>query len=74
MGKAIKKTGGKSAAKGTTTRAGQKPAEQDVEGHMFMPYDQTTASSLARIRSAEIDRNVRERQRADEAKKKGRGR
>lgn len=68
MGKVTKKSG-TSAAKGTTKR-GQKPAE-DVEGHMFMPYDQTTASNLARIRSAEIDRNVRERQRATEAKKKG---
>jgi len=70
VGKTVKKASGKSAAKTTTARAGQKPAEQDVEGHMFMPYDQGTASNLARSRSAEIDRNVRDRQRATEAKKK----
>ena len=70
MGKTVKKATGKAAAKPTTSRAKAKPAE-DTEGHMFMPYDNTTASSLARIRSAEIDRNVRERQRANEAKKKG---
>ena len=74
MGKTVKKSSAKSAAKPTTARSGQKPAEQDVEGHMFMPYDQNTASSLARSRSAEIDRNVRERQRATDAKKKTSGR
>lgn len=74
MGKTVKKASSKSAAKATTSRAGQKPAEQDVEGHMFLPYDQGTASNLARIRSAEIDRNVRDRQRATEATKKKGGR
>jgi hypothetical protein len=74
VGKTVKKSSAKATAKGTTSRAGQKPAEQDVDGHMFMPYDQNTASSLARIRSVEIDRSVRERQRANEAKKKTSGR
>ncbi len=42
--------------------------EQDAEGHMFLPNDPGTARALAQGRSADIEREARERQRQKEAR------
>jgi hypothetical protein len=42
--------------------------EQDAEGHMFLPSDPGTARALAQGRSAEMQREARERQRQKEAR------
>lgn len=57
----------------TDTKAHTKPAEQpddeqDVEGHNLY-INPTIASDMARIRSKEIERQVRERNHVKEAKK-----
>lgn len=41
--------------------------EQDVEGHMMI--NPTIAGDVARVRSKDLDRAVRERNRAKEAKR-----
>ena len=42
--------------------------EQDVEGHSMM-INPTLAGDMARVRSKDVDRAVRERNRAKEAKR-----
>lgn len=45
------------------------PGQQDdAEGHMFLPNDPTTAGALARGRSADIEREARDRQRQKEVR------
>ncbi|HUG48915.1 MAG TPA: hypothetical protein VMP67_10955 [Candidatus Limnocylindria bacterium] len=44
------------------------PEEEDTEGHLFLPNDPSTARSLAQGRSAELEREMRERQRQKEAR------
>lgn len=54
--------------KKTTQETPQPADEQDVEGHgMFL--DPTLARDVARLRSRDIDREVRDRNRAKEAKR-----
>jgi len=55
--------------KGKTQPEAQPNDEQDVEGHS-MYINPGLASDLARNRSKELDREVRERNRAKEAKRK----
>lgn len=43
------------------------PEGEDTEGHMLQ-LDPNTARNLARARSAEIDRDMRDRQRQKEAR------
>jgi len=43
------------------------PEGEDTEGHMLQ-LDPNTARNLARVRSAELDRDVRDRQRQKEAR------
>lgn len=40
----------------------------DTEGHMFLPNDPATARSLAQGRSADVEREMRDRQRRKEAR------
>jgi len=42
--------------------------DEDAEGHMFLPNDPATARSLAQGRSADIERELRDRQRQKEAR------
>jgi hypothetical protein len=44
------------------------PETEDAEGHMFLPSDPGTARALAQGRSADIQREARERQRQKEAR------
>jgi len=44
------------------------PEAEDAEGHMFLPHDSGTARSLAQGRSADIERQAKERQREKEAR------
>ena len=44
------------------------PESDDTEGHLFLPNDPSTARSLAQGRSAELEREIRERQRQKEAR------
>jgi len=53
--------------KGKAEPQAQPADEQDVEGHMLT--DPTISRELARGRSKDIDRAVRERNRAKEAKR-----
>lgn len=40
----------------------------DTEGHMFLPHDAGTARSLAQGRSADLERQAKDRQRQKEAR------
>lgn len=42
--------------------------EQDAEGHMYLPSDHNTAKALAQGRSAEMEREARERRREKESR------
>ena len=53
--------------KGKADPQAQPTDEPDVEGHMMI--DPTVRGDMARMRSKEIDRAVRERNRAKEAKR-----
>ena len=53
--------------KGKAEPQAQPADEQDVEGHMMI--NPTIAGDVARVRSKDIDRAVRERNRAKEAKR-----
>ena len=53
--------------KGKADPQAQPTDEQDVEGHMMI--NPTIASDVARVRSKDLDRAVRERNRAKEAKR-----
>jgi hypothetical protein len=44
------------------------PADEDAEGHMFLPNDPGTARTLSQGRSADVEREMRERQRQKEAR------
>jgi hypothetical protein len=44
------------------------PETEDTEGHMFLPSDPGTARALAQGRSADMQREARERQRQKEAR------
>ena len=44
------------------------PESEDTEGHLFLPNDPSTARSLAQGRSADLEREMRERQRQKEAR------
>lgn len=46
---------------------GVQPEDQDTEGHMLQ-LDPNTARNLARARSADLDRDMRDRQRQKEAR------
>ena len=53
---------------GLLRRASEEPKkEEDTEGHMFQ-HDLGTSRHLAKARSADIEREVRERQRQKEAR------
>ena len=52
--------------KGKAEPQAQPTDEQDVEGHMMI---NPTAGDMARVRSKDVDRAVRERNRAKEAKR-----
>lgn len=54
--------------KGKADPPAQPADEQDVEGHSMM-INPTLAGDVARVRSKDIDRAVRERNRAKEAKR-----
>lgn len=49
-------------------RAADEPQDADTEGHMFVNLDPNTSRQIAKNRSADIDREVRERQRQKEAR------
>lgn len=50
-------------------RRGAQPEDgDDAEGHMFLPNDPATARSLAQGRSADIEREMRDRQRQKETR------
>lgn len=53
--------------KGKAEPQAQPADEQDVEGHMMI--NPTIAGDVARVRSKDLDRAVRERNRAKEAKR-----
>ena len=53
--------------KGKADPQAQPADEQDVEGHMMI--NPTIAGDVARVRSKDLDRAVRERNRAKEAKR-----
>lgn len=53
--------------KGKETPQGQPTDDDDVEGHMMI--NPTIAGDLARVRSKDLDRQVRENNRAKEAKR-----
>jgi len=53
--------------KGKTQPNTEPSDEQDVEGHMLL--NPTIAGDVARVRSKDIDRAVRERNRAKEARR-----
>ena len=50
------------------SEAEQGSESEDTEGHMFLPNDPSTARSLAQGRSADVEREMRERQRQKEAR------
>jgi hypothetical protein len=53
---------------GLARRASEEPKQdEDTEGHMFQP-DLGTSRHLAKARSADIERELRERQRQKEAR------
>jgi len=53
---------------GIRSRATEEPQkDEDTEGHMFQP-DLGTSRHLAKSRSADIEREMRERQRQKEAR------
>jgi hypothetical protein len=53
--------------KGKEQRSTETTDEQDVEGHMMI--NPSLAGDMARVRSKDIDRAVRDRNRAKEAKR-----
>ena len=53
--------------KGKEAPQGQPADDDDVEGHMMI--NPTIAGDLARVRSKDLDRQVRENNRAKEAKR-----
>jgi hypothetical protein len=54
--------------KGKAEPQAQPDDEQDVEGHSMM-INPTLAGDMARVRSKDVDRAVRERNRAKDAKR-----
>ena len=54
--------------KGKETPRAEPADDQDVEGHNMMIHP-TIAGDLARVRSKELEREARERNRAKEAKR-----
>lgn len=54
--------------KGKADPQAQPTDEQDVEGHTMM-INPTIAGDMARVRSKDLDRAVRERNRAKESKR-----
>ena len=44
------------------------PQAEDAEGHMFLPHDSGTARNLAQGRSADMERQMKDRQREKEAR------
>ena len=59
----------KLAPEGIRARASDEPKQdEDTEGHMFVNMDPGTSRGIAKGRSAEIERELRDRQRAKEAR------
>ncbi|MBA3779372.1 MAG: hypothetical protein H0X16_08770 [Chloroflexi bacterium] len=58
----------KEPAEVDATESGQQPPEDDTEGHNMFRMDIGTAGEMARMKRADVDRDLRERQRAKEAR------
>ncbi|MBA2450416.1 MAG: hypothetical protein H0V51_20570 [Chloroflexi bacterium] len=58
----------KNAAEVDAAESGQQPSEDDTEGHNMFRMDVRTASDMARMKRSDVDRDLRERQRAKEAR------
>jgi len=57
---------------GIRQRENDQPQDGDTEGHMFINMDPGTSRGIAKGRSAEIERDLRDRKREQEARTKKR--